>query len=49
MHNGIQIRTSAANRVYFATSEMPSSKMISKTAKENLYTCYLCPVVIVRV
>lgn len=40
MHNEIQIRINVANHAYFSMNKMLSSK----TTKEILYTCYLCPV-----
>jgi len=43
-HNETQIKISAANRAYIAMKKMLSSKMLSKTTKEKLYTCYLRPV-----
>jgi hypothetical protein len=44
MHNEIQIRINAANRAYFAINKILSFRMLSKTTKEKLYTCYLRPV-----
>jgi len=44
MHNEIQITISAANQAYFTMNKMLSSKMLSKTMKQKLYTCYLLPV-----
>jgi hypothetical protein len=44
MHNEIQVKKNVANRAYFAINNILSSRMLSKTTKEKLYTCYLCPI-----
>lgn len=41
MYNEIQIRVSSENRAHFAINKMLSSRMLSKTTKEKLDTCYL--------
>jgi len=48
MHNEIQLRISNANKAYFSKNKMLSSRLLSKTTKEKLYTSYLKPIVWMR-